>query len=292
MNARKLLHSALRTYLRHSPLQTGKERLLAALWRPLTTQSFQSARIKGTSIEVDCDLNKWIQRHIYFLGEYEPESTSLWREFARDAAVVFDLGANIGIYSLFAADANPRATIHAFEPTADVFDIFCANIRKNRMTNIVANNVAVGARSGTVFLNQCTGSDKANEGMNFVSASPVNASAPPIPQVSLDDYCEQRDIERIDLLKMDIEGGEHDALRGAARLLSSQRIGSIFFELSDWSAERAGHAMSDVPTMLAECGYEFFTPYRGRLQPFAVNSGPRDSVIARPAEGTTSPCNS
>lgn len=291
MNARELLHFALRTYLRHSPLRTGKERLLAALWQQLSTgKGFQPTRIKGTQIQVECDLSKWIQRHIYFLGEYEPESTAIWQQLARDATIIFDLGANIGIYSLLAADANPRAAIHSFEPTSELFDIFCANIQKNRMANIVANPLAVGARSETVFLNKCTGSDNANEGMNFVSANPVVASAPPIPQVCLDDYCEQRGIEGIDLLKMDIEGAEYDALCGAKGLLSSQRIGSIFFELSDWAAERAGHSMSDVPQMLREYGYELFTPFRGRLRPLALNSGPRDSVIARPAEGTTGPC--
>lgn len=289
---RKVLHHALKIYLRHSPIRKGKERLLSLFWQPLSSKCYQRrARLKGTQIELDCDLTQWVQRHLYFLGEYEPESTRYWSRLAREASVIFDVGANVGIYSLLAADANPRATVHSFEPTPELSARFRTAITQNSMSNIVANEAAAGAFTGEAYLKRCRGSDGANEGMNFVSAtSSAGAETAAVTQVTLDDYCRRMGITNVDLLKIDIEGGEYDALRGAERLLSAARIGCIFFELSGWAAERAGHSIDDVPNLLRQYGYQLFTLHRGRLRPLMSDSGPKDSVIARPAERSTLPC--
>lgn len=277
---REIWLQAFRSYLRYFPIEKGKERLLAVAWKPLCGGHTRRDGVLGkTGIHVDCDLTKWIQRHIYFRGEYEPESTSYWSELAKSADVIFDLGANIGVYSLLAADANPDATIHAFEPTPEVFEALQKNIGSNGFKNIQPHRVAVGQQSAVAFLNRSRGSDGENEGMNFISASGVDPTAQ-VQVVALDEFCRSAHIERVDLLKMDIEGAEYDALRGAQGLLASHQIGRIFFELSDWAAQRAGHTVNDVPDLLRSFGYGLFRVVQGELQPFGPENTPTDSVIA------------
>ena len=134
---RRLGHRALKAYLRHFPLQKGKERVLNSLWQPLSKGNFERrTQLRHFDAQIMCDLTKWIQRHIYFYGEYEPVVCGEWMRHSRSARVVVDIGANVGIYTLIAASVNPRADIYAFEPTQAAFDRLCANIAANGFRNV------------------------------------------------------------------------------------------------------------------------------------------------------------
>lgn len=273
--------------MRHSPLPYGKERLLSAFWERLSFGDYQRrARLKGIDVEIACDLGQFIQRHVYFFGHYEPESTRYWSQLARHAEVIFDLGANFGIYSLLAAASNPRARIYAFEPTPEMFEKLSRNIEGNHFENVFPLQAAVGATSGKGFLHRCSGSDGGNEGMNYVSGETAAESDVGVNLISLDNFCRQQKIAKIDLLKMDIEGGELDALRGASELLDSQQIDCILFEFSDWAAQRAGHSVEDIPKLLGAAGYSLFQLRRGKLKPFDRGNLPNVTVIARPSRST------
>src|SRR5258708_2750333 len=107
---KELLHQAFKGYFRIFPIHQGKERLLNRFWRPFSFGNHRRAtRLKQREISVECDLTKWVQRHLYFFGEYEPENCRYWSRMAARADVIIDVGANVGIYSLTAAVANPKA---------------------------------------------------------------------------------------------------------------------------------------------------------------------------------------
>ena len=107
-------------YARRFPLRRGKFRTVNALW-PLVAggDPLRMAQISYGGLRMPCDLREDLQRQYYFFGTYllEEHLLDAWRGFARDAKVVFDVGANGGIYSLAALDAQPAAAVHAFEPT-------------------------------------------------------------------------------------------------------------------------------------------------------------------------------
>ena len=204
---KEIVHRALRGYVRNFPVNKGKERVLSRLWQPLSFGKYvRETTLRQADVRVRCDISKLVQRHLYFYGAYEEESCGRWLRIAKQARTIFDVGANVGLYSLLAAAANPSAVIHAFEPTTEVFDRFVENLRLNDFSNIVANRVAVGQTSGKSFLHLCTGSDGSNEGMNYVSDATVSSSDTAVEVVSLDDYCHAQGIDSIDLLKLDIEG--------------------------------------------------------------------------------------
>ena len=258
---RGLLHGVLRYYTRRFPISKGKARIIALLWRPLSFGQYRrQTTLHQANIRINCDLTKFIQRQLYFYGSFEEQQCRYWMNLASKARIIFDIGANVGLYALLAAARNPNANIHAFEPTPELVDALAGNIRLNGITNVTVAPVAVGKVSGKGFLHYCAGSDGSNEGMNYITDQIVQDSDMPVETISLDDYCGQRQIRYVDLLKMDIEGGEFDALLGAQNLLRAQAIGCIFIELTEWVANRSGHSTSDVKRLLSEAGYRIYQP--------------------------------
>ncbi|MEO5718837.1 MAG: FkbM family methyltransferase [Chthoniobacterales bacterium] len=216
---------------------------------------------------MQCDIQKMLQRQFYFFGTYFMEEAILdrWTTYAGESEVVFDIGANAGIYSLAAAAANPQATVNAFEPTPQVASHLRSTVSTNSLSDrIRVHELAVGAVSGTAALNFFSGERDDNEGMNFVSATGVAVKSCPIAVVSLDDFCRRRGIERLDLVKIDVQGAEADVLTGAANLLSNQALGTLFLELN-WS-EGEKCSATRVIELLRKAGYQFTDP-RGARDP-------------------------
>jgi FkbM family methyltransferase len=208
-----------------------------------------------------------IQRQLYFWGGYEQNYCKYWISLCRTSNNIFDVGANVGLYSLLAAEANPEASIHAFEPTQEMLDIAKANVRLNNFQNIRINPVAVGYPTGNGVLRDCRGDNGTNEGMNYVVRTGENPQITDrlITVVALDDYCHDNGIDRIDLLKIDIEGGEYDALVGAKALLKSKSIGCLFIEFIEWAAARSGHSGDDITRLLVAAGYLIYRLTPGGL---------------------------
>ena len=254
----------LTSYVRSFPVNKGKSRVISLLWKPLSFGRYvRETRLRHANVRVRCDITQFVQRQLYFFGTYEEESCDRWVPIAKQAHTIFDVGANVGLYSLLAGAANPQAAIHAFEPTPEVFETLVENLRLNDLSNVLANRTAVGRTTGKSFLHLCAGSDGSNEGMNYVSSESVSRSDKAVEVVAIDDYCRTRGIGSIDLLKLDIEGGEFDALLGAERLLSQKAIGCIFVELTEWAAKRNGHSTRDIKRLLADAGYRVYLLQKG-----------------------------
>lgn len=253
-----LFHSALTAYTRSFPLQKGKQRVLSLLWKPLSFGQYRrKVELRQARVKMLCDVRNLIQRQIYFFGAYETEICEYWIKQAPAARTIFDLGANVGLYSLLASATNPRAVIHSFEPTPQIFEILSKNIELNQFKNIRLNQLCVGDEDGIAFLNFCHGDDQSNEGMNFITAHAAQNTVE-VQQVTLDKYCQQHGIPQIDLMKMDIEGGEYKALLGAQQLLADKAIKCIFMEMVEWSAKRAGNSIGDIKTLFSKYDYHFY----------------------------------
>jgi FkbM family methyltransferase len=281
---KRLIHNAFINYLRHFPLPWGKNRLFNALWKPVSFGEYRrQATLRQANVKMSCDLTNFLQRYIYFYGSYEEEYCDYWIQLAGEASTIFDVGTNVGLYSLLAAAANQRACIHAFEPTPEIVAAFKKNIQLNRMRNISVTASAVGSQTGKGYLKRHRHGAELYDWMNYVSAAASRSDDVPINLIALDDYCSQKQIARIDLLKMDIEGGEYDALRGAEKLLQAQAIGCIFLELVESHATRSGHSTVEIKRLLIDAGYRICRLQAGALaavEPEKIHDGEGDNVIA------------
>jgi FkbM family methyltransferase len=258
------LENLLVLYARHFPIRRGKLRIVDALWRTAVGErdTRRLAHLNHGGFRMECDVSEMLQRQFYFFGTYFLEDALLacWERAARNAAVVFDIGANAGIYSLAAAASQPQATIHAFEPTPEIAERLRKTAASNALPRVHVHEVAVSAHSGSANLVRFRGDFGTNGGMNYITTTPADSSTASIRTVSLDDFCDEHAIDRIDLLKMDIQGHEPRALEGAARLLGSARVSTIFTELN-WAAEGAAECpASESVRILDEAGYRFSEP--------------------------------
>ncbi len=146
----------------------------------------------------------------------------------RTNPVIFDVGANTGIWTKLFLTKRPDAQIFLFEPERTC----CAAITRLDLPNTRLIAAAVGRRKGTQILHAAPGGggvsslyphkDTPSQHFTF---SPVE-----VPVVCIDDVVEEFQLKMIDFVKMDIEGAELDALHGAAATLRDGKIGALSFE--------------------------------------------------------------
>jgi hypothetical protein len=96
--------------------------MINALWCAAAGPEIRVAQLAYGGFKMPCDISEMLQRQYYFFGTYFVEEQILdrWREAAKGAKAMFDVGANAGIYSLATLASEPNAVVHAFEPTPEI----------------------------------------------------------------------------------------------------------------------------------------------------------------------------
>lgn len=206
--------------------------------------------------------------YLYWLRAYEPETTSLFTELAREAEVILDIGAADGVYSVFAAAANPAARILAFEPGAGAAALCARNFELNQPVtrNVELRRIALGAEDGESVLYV------AGETGGTSSLNPAFRRERVEERVQVragDSLAAELGIARVDLIKIDTESTEPDVLRGFAGQLRSARP-DIICEVLHGRTERA------LESLLRPLGYRFYWITDGGLVP-------RDSLDGDPS---------
>ena len=169
---------------------------------------------------------------------------ALLRHILFPGAVVVDVGANIGIYSEFLSRCvGPAGLVHAFEPSPDNFRRLTASTR--HLSNVRLTQAAVGERSGECELYV---SDKLNVDHRAYKPDGDSRRAVPTEMVALNDYFESG--QRVDLIKMDIQGYELRALRGAQRVLWENPNVNLLLEFWPAGLEQAGDKWEGLVEML------------------------------------------
>ena len=154
--------------------------------------------------------------------------------------VVVDAGANIGVYSKFLSSCvGPKGVVHSFEPSPKNFQRLQSAMRK--LANVRLCQLAVGEFSGRCNLYL---SDKLNVDHRTYTSEGDSRRAVPIDIITLDDYFKPG--ERVDLIKMDIQGYELHALRGANRVLSENPAVKLLLELWPYGLKQAGTNWVDL----------------------------------------------
>ncbi|OQW61132.1 MAG: hypothetical protein A4S17_01890 [Proteobacteria bacterium HN_bin10] len=154
----------------------------------------------------------------------------------RPGSVIVDVGANFGLYALSAAAyARPFGRVFAFEPAPDAFAALDQNIIANGLAEtIAAARTAVADASGKAELN--IGRDVSMSSLHRTQRLAAS-EAVAVDVVSLDEAL--GDVRSIDLLKIDVEGGEAAVLRGARALLTRSRAPIVQFEFSHKNLDAA-----------------------------------------------------
>lgn len=226
----------------------------------------------------------------YVDGRYEPNEMFSVANLLKPGMSFVDIGAHEGIFSLLAAVAvGPDGAVHAFEPSPRERARLAANITLNRLENVHVHPVALGETSHTATL---LVSDAEHPGHNTLGAfshrETTHAYSVDVNVETLDRFVEQLAIERIDLMKLDVEGSESAVLKGAATTLNSFRP-VLILEAQQTALERMGSSVEELLRLLASHGYRIET--FGRRPKVVQRPSDIDSVnlICRPASATPRP---
>ena len=195
--------------------------------------------------------------------EEEPDTIE-WLDSMTEDDVLWDVGSNVGMYSLYAAKLR-RSTVYAFEPESQNYATLCENIALNRVGDrCVPVMAAVSRRAGFGELavryvtkggayNQFTGADQ-EDIAGPTSVETAGNAGPEIRQVvygiSLDELLDDPYFKAPTRLKGDVDGREADIFDGAGKLLRDRRLRGIMVELN-----RAFERDMAIPSMLEGLGF-------------------------------------
>jgi FkbM family methyltransferase len=201
-----------------------------------------------------CDLRDSIAREVCFTGRYEPQETALLLRLLGPGATFVDVGANWGYFSLLGASlVGPGGRVVSLEPDPRLFALLEANVRRNDLQQVTACQVAAADTAGTLRL---AGFDEAggNWGLSRLAggdgATHFEVAARPI-----DELLDEQNVDRVDLLKMDIEGAEDLALRGMREGLRRGRYRRVLLEVHPTLLAERGRSVSEVLGLLRDAGY-------------------------------------
>jgi FkbM family methyltransferase len=206
------------------------------------TRAFQTRH--GPMIGLRGD--RYVSGSLDLYGEYCPAELDALMKFVKPGDTVVEAGANIGTHTVPLARACAPGRLYAFEPQQRVFQILCANLALNNIGNVIARPEAVGAETGSILVPDI---DYARPG-NFGAVSlegPQPDSGTPTPLTTLDSL----QLPACALIKIDVEGFEPQALRGAAETIA--RCRPFLYVEND----RVAHQQENI-SLMAEMGYRLY----------------------------------
>jgi len=230
-----------RFFRRHKAL-----RLLAWLGGPI-----QKVRVNDR-FDAFIDLRDGFARLVAIEETFEADFFALAAVLlpAKDG-MFLDVGANFGLMSLGLWQQTAQ-TIQArlYEPNPHLCEIIERSIRLNKADGLTLVHGAAMENAGEVFLQF----DLSHTGAGFVGLNGMGLS---VPALQLDEDLKGAGIDRVDLIKIDVEGNEGAVLKGLTHYLSERKVGAVYFEYCPAHIERS-QCVHDPIAILHDLGYEVF----------------------------------
>lgn len=201
-----------------------------------------------------------LARRVVLDGYSERDLAAFLDRFLRRGMVYLDVGAHFGQYVLLAAKrVGPSGAVHAFEATSATFEQLRANVALNGMSWVKVNHNAVYAHPGILELKVC----RPGKGEFNSLGAPLRpqhevVGTERVAAVSLDAYCEDQQLSRVDLIKIDVEGAELHVLHGAQRLLAGADAPVVVCEFNERTAQAMGHSTRDLYQEFRALGYSLY----------------------------------
>lgn len=213
-------------------------------------------RIAGGGVRFVCDLGDGIAREACFMGYYEPQETALVRRLLRPGMTFADVGANWGYFTLLGASlVGPAGRVVSCEPHPSLHRALAENVALNKFTWATPLRVAVAEGEGETNL---AGFDagSTNRGVSRLTGEAVpRAPNFRVRTAALSSILDAQGVGRVDLLKMDIEGGEAAALSVMGEGLKAARYRRVLLELHPSALREQGVDAKSLVDKLLGFGY-------------------------------------
>src|SRR5437016_512869 len=187
-----------------------------------------------------------------FRENYEPELAYL-ESILSPGKVFVDVGANFGIYTMVASRlVGETGRVVAFEPSVQSFPVLQKNIALNNLQNVLSFRAALSEKESRAWLYHALDPS----GNSLGRDTSLDGVGEEVILKSLDNVLEENGIDRVDVIKVDVEGAEELVLHGAARSLTTHRP-TVIFEYNPGCAARLGLSPDGASDFLKSLGYEF-----------------------------------
>jgi FkbM family methyltransferase len=191
------------------------------------------------------------------------------RQLATTSRIVFDVGANQGQWARRMLDYSPDLQLHAFEPSRTTFSLLKGNVPRAICNNFGLSNQAhsatlysFGPGHGWNSLHRRTDTEHGDPNLKQNQTEQVRLE-------TIDNYCAEKEIGAIDFLKIDIEGHDLEAIRGAERMIREHRIAVIQFEYGNCNLD-SGFQLKDFFGFFPTHGYRLAKLLPDALRPVDV----------------------
>jgi len=235
--------------------------------------------LPGTRQQMIVDRADRIGSLFFWLGMHHRHQIRLAQKLVAADGVFLDVGANIGEFSVAMAIAKPFARIIAIEPNAAIRTSLLQNIEINSLGNVMCVPVAFGDASCTQTLYSCDDSALTS----LVAFTPTHVATAQVEVCTLDDFVKSQSLNRIDLIKIDVEGYELKVLSGASNSLAQFRP-SIILEINSITSKAAGFELTDLFDLLRLHRYRFFVWRNRRWTSVGSDLPTQEDIWAEPEE--------
>lgn len=211
-------------------------------------------------LKIYVNLSDHIGGQIFWHGHYSSGQLLLASKLLKSTDVVFDIGANMGEFSVFAAHRVKDGFLHSFEPVQKLYNQTKRNIEANKFINANVYKMGFSNKNAElpIYHSIDRGSDGAvNSGLNSIYKEEGMLLAENIVVVKMDDWCLEHKINKIDLIKIDIEGAELFALQGAEETLRRLQP-KMIVEVNQKTCLRAGYTARQLVDFILKLGYQIY----------------------------------
>lgn len=193
-------------------------------------------------------------------GFFEAEETDFLKNIVGADWNIIDVGANFGWYTVhFALWTNHNGSVHSFEPVPTAYKSLSRHVLMNSHTSkVFLNRCAVGAENGFKTIYSPIGRSTAFSS-EHQSGTPFN-----VESIQLDKYVKSKRLKRVDFIKIDVEGGELNVLRGAKETIQKYHP-RILLEVESRHAGLFGYSPLDIQIFFRQHGYIMYFLNSGKL---------------------------
>lgn len=207
--------------------------------------------ISRNGINYSLDISQVVDHYLYF--GYKDNLFNYVKKDIENSLIIFDVGANIGTTSLFFSKLNTKSKVFSFEPHPDTFVKLEKNVGLNNFSNLNIYQLGLGDTIDTVKIYEV---NRKNRGMNRVMKEDKSAIYPfkKIKINKLDNFMSEKNVKRLDFIKIDVEGLEYSVLKGGEKTLRKNKP-IIILELEDNNLSENNASAKLLIEFLIDLGY-------------------------------------
>lgn len=199
--------------------------------------------------------DNYLEQEIIQQGSWERSTTEFFQNTLKPGMTVIDIGANIGYFSLLSANlVGPGGQVHSFEPYPGYVERFKLSLAQNNFSNIRLNEFALSNRKETHKLYKGLSSARMHKWSHEDPVYNQVHDEIEVNCVSLDEYA-QKFLERVDFIKIDVDGYEARILKGAHETIQKYKP-IVLIELFESALRDAGASVFELLQMFSAWGYE------------------------------------